>query len=87
MARTRRRSRTLQRTTVLLPPELKEKATLRAREEGISLVELIRESLAVALQTKEGKLRKDDPLFADHDVFDGEAPEDIAERHDRYLYE
>ena len=77
----------MQRTTIMLPPELKEKATRRAREKGISLGELLRESLTIALEAKEASLRKDDPLFADQVVFDGEAPEDIAERHDRHLYE
>jgi hypothetical protein len=31
--------------------------------------------------------RATDPLFADKEVFVGDAPSDLAENHDRYLYE
>jgi hypothetical protein len=71
----------------MLPSELKEKAIRRARERGISLGEFLRESLVVALNSSVAKNRKDDPLFADRAVFDGAAPSDLAEHHDRYLYD
>jgi hypothetical protein len=70
----------------MLPLELKEKAMRRARERGISLGEFLRESLELALNSGASKNRKDDPLFADRAVFDGDVPSDLSENHDRYLY-
>lgn len=78
---------TMQRTTVMLPPELKERAISRARERGISLGEFLRESLVIALSSRVAKNRKDDPLFSDRAVFEGAAPSDLAKHHDRYLYD
>lgn len=77
----------MQRTTVMLPPELKEKAIRRARERGISLGEFLRESLVLALNSRLAQNRRDDPLFADQAVFEGAAPSDLAEHHDQYLYD
>jgi hypothetical protein len=71
----------------MLPPELKEKAISRARERGISLGEFLRESLVVALNSRLARNRKDAPLFSDRSVFEGAAPSDLAEHHDRYLYD
>jgi hypothetical protein len=77
----------MQTTTVMLPPELKEKAIRRAREKGISLGEFLRESLVLALNSNVAQNRKDDPLFADKAVFEGAVPSDLAEHHDQYLYD
>jgi hypothetical protein len=75
----------MQRTTIMLPPALKMRAERRAREMGISLGELIRTSLASRVQTA-ARLDGNDPLLADDAVFTGNAPADVAERHDTYLY-
>ncbi|MFW5920840.1 MAG: CopG family transcriptional regulator [Polyangiales bacterium] len=70
------------RTTILLPDDLKALAERRARERGTSLGGLIREALEAALSGPDD----DDPLFADDEVFDGDAPRDLASAHDHYLY-
>ena len=74
------------RTTIMLPPDLKRRAVLRAQAEGVSLGELIRRSLESAIRDPSDS-RDRDPLFADREVFAGEVPADIAQNHDRYLYE
>lgn len=74
----------MKRTTVMLPPDLKHRAEYLAREEGISLAELVREALEARLA--QGLQR--DPFFSDHNVFGGtDIPEDLAENHDKYLYD
>ncbi|MEE8277601.1 MAG: CopG family transcriptional regulator [Thermoanaerobaculia bacterium] len=75
----------MRRTTVMLPEKLKVKAKRRASQEGVSLGELIRRSLAQTL-LQEPAAVSDDPLFADDAVFRGEAPADLAAEHDRHLY-
>ena len=75
----------MKRTTVMLPADLRRRAFVRARERGVSLGELIRESLDSALPTA-APVRADDPLFTDAAVFVGKAPRDLAAAHDRYLY-
>lgn len=75
----------MKRTTVMLPAELRRRAFIRARERGVSLGELIRESLESALPTA-APARADDALFADSAVFAGKAPTDLSAAHDRYLY-
>ncbi|OHB77022.1 MAG: hypothetical protein A2Z34_08780 [Planctomycetes bacterium RBG_16_59_8] len=66
----------------MLPEDLKAQAFATAREMGISLGELIRESLRNALHAKKG-LR--DPLIADHAVSYRKGPADVAANHDDYL--
>lgn len=75
----------MKRTTVMLPADLRRRAFVRARERGVSLGELIRESLDSALPTA-APVRADDPLFTDAAVFAGKAPKDLSAAHDRYLY-
>jgi hypothetical protein len=75
----------MQRTTIMLPPALKLRAERRARELGISLGELIRTSLAFRVETAT-PVDRDDPLLSDDAVFNGQAPADLAQRHDTYLY-
>lgn len=75
----------MKRTTIMLPPDLKLKALQRANQMGISLGELIRNSL-VALLHHSKEQTTDDPLFADNDVFNDQGSQDLAKNHDRYLY-
>ncbi|MGD0898762.1 MAG: CopG family transcriptional regulator [Thermoguttaceae bacterium] len=75
----------MHRTTIMLPPELKAEASRRAQRMGVSLGELIRESLTAWLG-KPGKSRTEDPLFDDDAVFDGPVPADGSANHDYYLY-
>lgn len=72
------------RTTIMLPEDLKLRAQEAARRLGVSLGELIRESLESRLEARGA--RQDDPLFEDVPVYHGDVPADISEEHDRYLY-
>ena len=75
------------RTTVMLPDQLKGRARQLARERGISLGQLIRESLEAALKDDGMSSSRRDPLFSDTGVYRGdEAPSDLSLRHDEYLY-
>lgn len=76
----------MKRTTVMLPDELKARAERKAFERGISLGHLVRESIETALSTTDDERRAKDPLFADDVNYDGEAPPDLSEAHDEYLY-
>lgn len=72
------------RTTIMLPEDLKHRAQETARRLGVSLGELIRESLESRLDGRGS--RDEDPLFQDIPVYRGEVPDDLSEEHDRYLY-
>lgn len=75
----------MQRTTIMLPPELKIAAQNRANELGISVGKLIRDTLRLCLeQNKEGK--EADLLFSDFSGFEGITPKDLSVKHDEYLY-
>lgn len=76
----------MHRTTMMLPSSLKERATRRAAERGISLGELIRQSLERELSTPEPR-RAWDSFFDDQAVWTGEVPADGAIAHDKYLYD
>ena len=73
------------RTTVMLPEKLKVQAANQAREKGMTLGEFIRESMRMNLKMKTSS-KNTDPFFSDAEVFEGDAPQDIAEQHDYYLY-
>lgn len=74
----------MQRTTIMLPSELRARAQRRASELGMSLGQFIRESLALRLNG--GGHSAEDPFFADDAVFEGDDGDDVAKNHDRYLY-
>ena len=76
----------MQRTTIMLPADLKVLALHRAREQGLSLGEFLRRSLEASLAGPGETPRKDDPLFSDVSVYDGPVPADLAANHDDYLY-
>lgn len=75
----------MNRTTIMLPADLKARAARLAREQGVSLGELIRETLRATLKRAAARADKD-PLFADSEVWEGRAPKNLARDHDRYLY-
>jgi hypothetical protein len=70
----------------MLPEDLKTRALRRARQRGISLGELLRESLEAALADSANGTPAADPLFGDLAIYYGSVPLDLAESHDRYLY-
>ena len=69
---------------ITLPLELKTRAETLAREEGVSLEAFVRELLEERVLLKPAER---DPLFAKYKAFDGDAPADLAENHDKYLYD
>lgn len=73
----------MKRTTVMLPSGLKSKAERRAKKMGISLGEVIRESLESWLARQEPA---DDPFFSSTAVYTGPVPRDSSANHDKYLY-
>jgi predicted DNA-binding protein len=76
----------MDRTTIMLPPELKTRAANQAKKMRISLGQYIREALKRSLDTEKRLESSDDSLFVDNAVFDGPSPEDLASNHDGYLY-
>jgi hypothetical protein len=77
------KSEAMKRTTIMLTVDLRRRARARARQKGISLGELIRDSLDASLFLGSYDSGRD-PLFDDV-VFDGPAPRDLSRRHDEYL--
>lgn len=69
----------------MLPSKLKARAESRARRLGVSLGELIRNSLERQLQ--EDKPQRRAPLFADRFVFEDGGPPDVSANVDKYLGE
>ncbi|MGC8491098.1 MAG: hypothetical protein ACP5SH_05100 [Syntrophobacteraceae bacterium] len=76
----------MDRTTIMLPHDLKTRATNQARNMGISLGQFIREALENSLRTDSNGEAFDDSLFLDRTVFTGRVPKDLASNHDEYLY-
>ena len=74
----------MHRTTILLPYDLKNKVHAFASKRGISVGELIRESLEEKLHQAKKK-QKSDPFFDDLNFFIGDIPTDLAAKHDEYL--
>ena len=75
----------MQRTTIMLPRGLKERAAREAKSRGVSLGELIREALGRLLRADRDAAGQD-PLIADTAVYEGPGPDDAAARHDDVLY-
>ena len=73
----------MERTTIMLPPEVKASATERARHLGISFAEFVRRSLESALAAVPPT---GDPLLEDRAVFADRGASDWAAEHDEYLY-
>ena len=76
----------MKRTTIMLPEELKHQAERSAASLGISLGELIRDSLEARLKNLK-RPRSEDPLFSFVPIFQDPVPPDLSERHDEYLYD
>ncbi len=72
------------RTTVMLPSNLKNRAKRFAVKKGISVGELIRESLEEKLQQNKTSSTKSDPFFDDVNFFSGDVPTDLSANHEEY---
>jgi hypothetical protein len=78
------------RTTVVLPPRLKQRATALARQRKISFAEFTRLAILKAVNeplAKRGRNHRKDPIFWDVPVYDGPGPTDISSNVDKYLYD
>jgi hypothetical protein len=73
----------MQRTTILLPDDLRRRAEREAKALGISLSELIRRKLA----QPEQEASQQRPRFFTRKPWSGAGPSDTAINHDSYLYE
>ena len=73
----------LERKLKQWPPATARKVT-KVVSEIISLAD--RNSLEKKRVAKTKKSRKEDPLFADKEVWHGPTPPDLAAKHDDYLY-
>ena len=76
----------MNRTTVMLPHELKTKALKQANMMGISLGKFVREALSMSLESLQNDQSINDTFFADDAVYHGKSPVDLAKNHDDYLY-
>lgn len=72
----------MHRTTILLPEELRQRASREAKALGISLSELIRRRLAAT----SGAAEPESPRFYTRPPWDGPGPSDVALNHDDHLY-
>lgn len=73
----------MQRTSLMLPPELQRQAAKTARQRGISLGELVRQSLV--RETAAVYLTEKDSFWATDEVFHS-GQGDLAVNHDAELY-
>ena len=76
----------MERTTIMLPHDLKLQIAQHAQKKGISMGKLIRDAITSTLSQAGDNGNNDDPLFADNEIFQGSTPADIAANHDEYLY-
>jgi len=76
----------MEKTTIMLPRNLKNKAISKAKKSSLSLGEFVRRALEMALLQPETSKKGKDSFFSDTRVFTGEVPTDIAKNHDKYLY-
>ena len=84
------------RTTIVMPPRMKQQAVSRARAQGISFGEFVRLAVGkqLAQRTKPFKVRliknkskkTGDPFWDNLTFFDDGGPADLSVRHDDYLY-
>jgi hypothetical protein len=71
----------------MLPPGLKQRAVVQAHTQGVSFGEFVRRALEKAVAENGSRsVSGRDTFWSDKAVFRGQAPKDIARRHDDYLY-
>ncbi len=74
----------MDRTTILLPPDLKIRAEKAARQKGISFGELVRRGLERMIMDRPTPER--DSFFSDESFFEGKVPPDASKNLDEYMY-
>lgn len=73
----------MHRTTVLIPHDLKVKASQMAHAAGMSLGEFVRMSIELRCSTN---TKVFDVFLDDRRCYEGEIPKDLSKNHDDYLY-
>lgn len=76
----------MNRTTIMLPAELKAAAMNLAARQETSFGEVVRKALAAEIARAQAGSERD-PLFADDQLLGVDSPGDLASNHDAYLYE
>lgn len=76
----------MQRTTIMLPRDLKVLAANYSEKMGVSLGQLIRDCLRKELDRAGSNATLKDCFFEDKAVYQGNAPSDLSVEHDEYLY-
>ena len=76
----------MNRTTILLPGDLRRSSFEEARRRGISFGEFVREALRAALKAAAPSERVSDSFLDDSAVYAGPVPADSSTRLDDYLY-
>lgn len=76
----------MNRTTIVIPPELQAKAKRLAKDRGVSFAELVRTTLAAEVEAKGNKRASVFDDLPDDPRRSRAAPSDAAENHDLYLY-
>ena len=85
------------RTTIVMPPRLKQAAVSRARAQGVSFGEFVRQAVAKQLRPEaetsrsrfiKSKAKKKGDSFWDNLTFydEPDGPSDLSTHHDDYLY-
>ena len=76
----------MERTTIMLPADLRSRAMERARQSGMSLAEYIRSLLNASLAGEGHSASAGDLFWSDAERYRGESAGDLSARHDDYLY-
>lgn len=76
----------MQRTTIMLPHDLKLQALRFSESKGISLGQPIRDCLRETIGQAEKEGSSQDCFFSDKAVYQGDSPADLSVDHDAYLY-
>jgi hypothetical protein len=78
------------RTTIVLPPELKRRAVSRARHQGISFGEFVRRAvekqLTAPAKSRVKRKKTGDPFLDNLVTFDDGGPPDLSTRVDEIVY-
>ena len=78
----------MNKTTILLPDDLRNRARTLAKKRGTTLSGLIRKQLEQAVNEDESAIqnRTEDPLFSSWKPSAANTPVDLSVNHDQYLY-
>ena len=72
----------MNRTTIVLPQDLKRRAVKAAKASGMPFSQLVRQALSEMLKNT----KPSDPFLNDQEVYVDAGPHDTAAAHDQYIY-